>query len=220
MAKTVASSPKVGLAMITADPLHWGHILPPAFARKQFGLNQVRFVTGNNPWKYRSADGGSDSPNSGITDGEIRHQMVVAGTRGDPYFEPDRVELDRGAVKTFTIDTLRLLREQVGDDVEFNLIVGLDTVPKIIDWKEGEDVLRSVRLLVAPRDRVPGVRYVRRQLPSYAKFAIIECPVMTYSSTQIRQLIGIGEHRLAGYMMPAGARRIVVAHKLYRTTAA
>ncbi len=189
--------------MTTADPFHLGHIIPPAFALRQFGLKEIRFLTGNNPDK------------EGTTSGKLRHQMVVAGVRGNKRFKADRLELDRGPGKTYTIDTLRILRRQLGENTVFNLIVGLDNVAKIIDWHEGEEILRSCRLLIAPRGYVPTRQNVRGLLPKYADFAIIDSPLIDIASSQIRQLIGEDEHILAGYLMQNRVRKIVcIEHRL------
>jgi nicotinate-nucleotide adenylyltransferase len=197
---------RIGLSMGTFNPIHLWHMQVAQCAWDQFNLDFVYFIPNGDP-----------PHKSDVAPKEIRYRMVQAACHGVKHFRPCRIEIDRPG-KSFTIDTLRALRELHGDDVEFFLIIGLDNVKPINHWMEADEIFKLCQLLVAPRDsKIAKPRSVARALPKGARFSIIDCPGGGISSTIIRDWIKNGRARSADYLFPnVRVRNIVVRHRLYR----
>jgi len=196
---------QLGLSPITADPFHLWHVQVAQCAWDQFGLQAVWFIpSGDPPHK------------DGITDKYIRLRMVKAGARGNKHFKVSDREIRRPG-KSFTILTLREMKSEVGDDVELNLIIGLDNVEQIKRWKEADEIVKLCRLLIAPRNTFVGGRQaIAAALPTGARFEMIDCPDSGISSTLIRNWRKNGRARSADYLYPNTAvRNIVNRHRLY-----
>src|SRR5262249_27299216 len=71
-----------------------------------------------------------------------------------PLVEVDRCEIDRGGI-SYTVDTLKTLQENE-PDAQFYLIIGLDQFGKFDEWKDYEQILNSVDLVVTSR---PGIDF-------------------------------------------------------------
>ena len=97
-------SKRLGIVGGTFDPIHYGHLVTAEGARYTFGLDQVLFLPSGRPPHKRDAQ---------VSDVEHRYMMTVLATLTNPYFEVSRLEIDRGGI-SYTIDTLRALREQLG----------------------------------------------------------------------------------------------------------
>lgn len=52
--------------------------------------------------------------------------MVELACHGEKGLFPSRFEIDRGG-RTYTVDTLRALRSELGGEIEFYYIIGGDT---------------------------------------------------------------------------------------------
>jgi nicotinate-nucleotide adenylyltransferase len=178
---------EVGISAGTFNPIHLWHTLVADCARAQYGLNEVLFIPNGNPVHK-----------TGVLDKEIRYEMVQAAIAKNPFFKASRVEIDRKG-KSFTIDTLRALKAQYGDNVRLNLIVGIDNIDPqsslpITCWRESEEVLRLCRLLISPREmEMAEAQKVAAMLPSNANFALIDCPTSTLSSTLVRERVKAGK---------------------------
>lgn len=197
---------RIGLSMGTFNPIHLWHMQVAQCAWDQFDLDFVYFIPNGDP-----------PHKSDVAPKEIRYRMVQAACRGVKHFRPCRIEIDRPG-KSYTVDTLRALRELHGDDVEFFLIIGLDNVEPINHWMEADEIFKLCQLLVAPRDAAIADRdIVAGLLPKGARFEIIDCPGGGISSTIIRDWIKNGRARSADYLFPnVRVRNIVVRHRLYR----
>ena len=144
--------------------------------------------------------------------------MVKAATGRIKHFVPSRIEIDRPG-KSYTIDTLRALKElHRDDDVEFFLIIGLDNVEPINHWMEADEIFKLCHLLIGPRDTAIADRgIIAKLLPEGTRFGVIDCPGGGVSSTVIRNWIKTGRARSADYLFPnVRVRNIVVRNRLYR----
>lgn len=197
---------RIGLSMGTFNPIHLWHVQVAQCAWDQFDLDYVLFIPNGDP-----------PHKSDVADKEIRFRMVQVGTRGNSHFQASRIEIDRPG-KSYTVDTLRALKAQYGDDVELFLIIGLDNLEPINHWMEATEIFKLCQLLVAPRNAAIGERdKIAAALPDGARFDIIDCPDSGISSTLIRNWIKSGRARSADYLFPnAGVRNLVIRHRLYR----
>ena len=98
---------RLGVMGGTFDPIHYGHLVTAEEALVQFGLDSVLFVPTGRPWMKE---------HEVVSPAEDRYLMTVIATASNPLFRVSRMEVDRDG-PTYTIDTLRDLRAQRGDDV-------------------------------------------------------------------------------------------------------
>lgn len=202
---------ELGISAGTFNPIHLWHTVVADSARTQFGLNEVLFVPNGNPVHK-----------SGVLDKEIRLEMVQAAIAGNPFFKASRVELDRKG-PSFTVDTLRALKAEYGDNVRLNLIMGVDNIDPssslpITRWKESDEVLRLCRLLIGPRHmEMADAQKVAAMLPAGADFGLIDCPTSTLSSTLVRQRVKAGKS-IRQLVAPA-VLEIITRHRLYSDAA-
>ena len=111
-------------------------------ALEQFKLDKVIFVpTGTPPHKKTD-----------VLDKESRFEMVAAAVRDNPRFEASRIEIDRPGI-TYSIDTLKELKQSLGDGVRLNFIIGEDNIKSLENYARADEILSLCRLLVSPRPR-------------------------------------------------------------------
>jgi nicotinate-nucleotide adenylyltransferase len=107
----------------TFDPIHHGHLVAASEVAQSFDLDEVVFVPTGRPWQKQN-----------VSPSEHRYLMTVIATASNPRFTVSRVDVDREG-PTYTVDTLRDLREQL-PDAELFFISGADAVEQIVSWKD------------------------------------------------------------------------------------
>ncbi len=148
----MSAAKRVGILGGTFDPPHMGHLILAEVIRDRFSLDQVKFVPSNEP---------PHKDRLSLTAADHRYAMVVAATLTNPAFVPSAVEVNRPG-KSYSIDTLTLLRREVGVDTELLFISGLDAFLQIRSWKEHERLLDCCHFVVVSRptnsfDEIAGV---------------------------------------------------------------
>ncbi len=142
------SKKRVGILGGTFDPPHLGHLLLAETIREDFDLDEVLFIPSNEPPH-------KDRPD--LTAATHRYAMVVAATLHNPAFSPSAVEVNR-AGKSYSVDTVRSLQEQLGGETEMFFVAGLDSFLAIQTWKSFEELLDLCHFVVVAR---PGNSFER-----------------------------------------------------------
>ena len=188
----------------TFDPLHWAHLVIAEEARARFGLDKVLFVPAGQP--PHKAD-------YTVSDPEHRYAMALLGTSANPAFQVSRIEIER-AGPSYSVDTVRQLREMHAPDVEIHLIIGADEALDIPNWHEAESLLDMVRLVVAPR---PGsdLAELKSRLPSrfYTAMQFLPMLPIDISGTELRARIASGKS--VRYLVPDSVEVYIRKHGLY-----
>lgn len=201
---------EIGVFGGTFNPIHWGHLLIAEFARENFQLDKVLFVTCARPPHRKDVD----------LDAEERFEMVKAAVAGNDKFEASRIELDRPG-PSYMIDTLESVREIYGPDVRLSLVVGGDNIAQLKLWHRANEIFRTCRILVAPRvesyshlveELSPGGS--GRKIVAPADIELIRCPLVQISSSQIRARVHHG--KTVRYMVPPSVYDILHAHGYYK----
>ncbi len=142
----------IGILGGSFDPIHLGHLAIAADVADAFALDRVLFVPAN-----RSPLRGPPA----VPPAE-RLRMCELATADNPLFEVSGVELNRPP-PSYTLDTIAEVREhQPGQ--ELTIIVGADLAEELEDWREIEELLATVRMVVVER---PGA--VERDLHALAE---------------------------------------------------
>jgi nicotinate-nucleotide adenylyltransferase len=192
---------RLGVMGGTFDPIHYGHLVTAEEALHQFELDEVVFVPTGRPWMKEH---GVVSP------AEDRYLMTVIATASNPRFSVSRVEVDREG-PTYTIDTLRAIKEISGADLFF--ITGADAVLEIFQWKNPQELFDMARFIAATR---PGydVAELEEQAAAYAGITPMSIPALAISSTDIRARVA--RDAPIRYLVPEGVVSYVGKAGLYR----
>lgn len=193
---------RVGVMGGTFDPIHHGHLVAASEVQHAFELDEVVFVpTGTQPFKL----------DRNVTEAEHRYLMAVVATASNPRFTVSRVEIDRPGM-TYTIDTLRELREDM-PDADLFFITGADALSQIISWKDSEQLFELAHFVGVTR---PGHEFDHSALPKDG-VSLVEVPAMAISSTDCRRRVS--DRVPVWYLVPDGVVQYIGKHSLYRPVA-
>src|ERR1700679_3315741 len=112
---------RVGVMGGTFDPIHHGHLVAGSEVAHHFGLDEGVLVPTGEPYQKDDRKG---SP------AEDRYLMTVIATASNPRFSVSRVDIDRPG-PTYTIDTLRDLKDDPGPQTFIHFITGAGALAKI-----------------------------------------------------------------------------------------
>lgn len=163
---------RIGLFGGSFDPIHNGHILSSLAIKEKRDLEKIIFIPCHiSPHKL---EGGHSSP-------EDRMNLVNLAISNIPYFEVSDYEIEKGEI-SFTIDTVRHFKEMYE---EIDLIIGYDNLLVFDEWKDPDELVKLVNLVVLKRKTDLGEKMNR--FFAYANF--VDTPVIPISSTEIRERI-------------------------------
>ncbi|NLK21525.1 MAG: nicotinate-nucleotide adenylyltransferase [Epulopiscium sp.] len=203
-----AKTPK-SLAIMggTFDPIHYGHLVTAEAVRYQYNIEQVFFMpTGQPPHK-------SDKK---VTHSEHRYLMSVLATAANPHFNVSRIEIDRTG-PTYTIDTIRDLKRDYGEDIELFFITGTDALLHIFSWKDAEELLKLCTFVAVNRpeynieELIQRIEIIKKYYES--KIHFLEVPALAISSTDIRNRVQKGMP--IKYLVPESVENYIYKFKLY-----
>ena len=191
---------RIGVMGGTFDPIHHGHLVAASEVGHFFALDEVIFVPTGQPWQKEGRQ---------VSASEDRYLMTVIATASNPRFSVSRVDIDRPG-PTYTIDTLRDLREQRGPEVEFFFITGADALEQMMTWQNADELFKLAHFVGCTR---PGHRLSGADLPD-DRVSLIEIPALAISSTTCRQRVEAGEP--IWYLVPDGIVQYISKRALYR----
>jgi nicotinate-nucleotide adenylyltransferase len=186
---------RIGVFGGSFDPVHHGHLIVAAEARRALGLTEVRFVPAREqPFKEGRHRAGPDD----------RLAMLRLAVEGVPGFVVDPRECRRPG-PSYTIDTLRELRTEF-PEAALSLIVGADTVRDFPTWRESEAIRRLATLVILTR---PGVALPPDRLGGQ----FLDVPCIDISATAVRERVRARES--IRFLVPDAVARYIVDHRLY-----
>src|SRR5215468_3722361 len=197
---TAGPGKRIGVMGGTFDPIHHGHLVAASEVGHFFALDEVVFVPTGQPWQKEGRE---------VSAAEDRYLMTVIATASNPRFSVSRIDIDRGG-PTYTIDTLRDLRVERGDDAELFFITGADALAQIMSWQDVNELFKLAHFVGVTR---PGHRLTGDGLPE-DKVSLVEVPALAISSTDCRQRVGRGEP--IWYLVPDGIVQYIAKRRLYR----
>ncbi|WP_340609198.1 nicotinate-nucleotide adenylyltransferase [Xenorhabdus bharatensis] len=124
----------------TFDPIHYGHLRPVEALAKLAGLKQVILLPNHVP---------PHRPQPEAT-AQQRLEMVRLAVQDNPLFTVDTRELQR-ETPSYTVDTLKSFREEVGEQCPLAFIIGQDSLQSIHTWHRWSELLDICHLLVCSR---------------------------------------------------------------------
>jgi nicotinate-nucleotide adenylyltransferase len=191
---------RIGIMGGTFDPIHHGHLVAANEVAARFSLDEVVFVPTGQPWQKAGEE---------VSAAEDRYLMTVIATASNPRFTVSRVDVDRGG-PTYTVDTLRDLRDLYGEGAELFFITGADALGEILSWKDADVCLELAHFVGVTR---PGFRLSSDHLPA-DKVSLVQVPAMAISSTDCRVRTAAGQP--VWYLVPDGVVQYIAKRRLYR----
>ncbi|MCL1633131.1 nicotinate-nucleotide adenylyltransferase [Luteimonas sp. SX5] len=202
----------------TFDPVHNGHLAVARHARDALGA-QVHLMPA------------ADPPHKGPThaDAEQRAAMLALAIGDEPGLLVDRRELLRDG-PSYTIDTLRALRAELGPQAPIALLVGADSFLGLPTWKSWRELFGYAHFVVAERPgngidsalpadlaqrlagRWAGAAAALSDAPS-GKVLRLEQPLRPESASDIRRRIQAGEPWRD--QVPFAVAAYIVQNRLY-----
>lgn len=141
------SSLKVGLLGGSFNPIHNGHLAIARQVHERMQLSQVLFIpTGDPPHKR----------NGTLAPANARLEMVHLAIADIPCFTVSDIEVQRTG-KSYSIDTIRALRQHYGSSAELLFIIGLDAFLDFPTWRSPTELLQTCHFVVVPR---PGQSFL------------------------------------------------------------
>lgn len=137
-----ATNPRPGVGILggTFDPIHTGHLRLGWEARTQLNLKEVRLIPCHIP-----AHRGRPSSSA-----EHRLAMTELACKDVPGFMTDDWEIRRNG-PSYTVETLRYLREATTPDTALVFLMGMDSFCHFCEWDEWQEILNLAHLWVASR---------------------------------------------------------------------
>lgn len=197
---------EIGLFCGTFNPIHIGHLLIAEFARQQFGLEKVIFITSGNP-PHR---------NEGLLDKYQRHELVSLAIKENNNFEISDFEVKQDK-PSYTINTVKHF-QALYPQHHINLIIGADNIAHLKEWYQYEELFTACRFLAAPRkasNQHQSTTELVRTLLQTINIGYIEAPEINICASEIRQRIADGKTVL--YMVPPAVNEAIVKKKLYHS---
>ncbi|MCK9219221.1 MAG: nicotinate (nicotinamide) nucleotide adenylyltransferase [Bacteroidales bacterium] len=172
------SNPKTGLLFGSFNPIHLGHLMIASYLSEFTDLEQIWFIVSpHNPLKEKKS----------LLADHHRLRMVNLAIEDDLKFKASNIEF-KLPQPSYTIDTLTYLQEKYPLQ-QFIPIIGSDNLTSFKKWKNWETLLKIYQIYVYPRPDTGD--HLFHDHPS---FTMIDAPLITLSSTFIRQGIKAGRN--------------------------
>jgi len=179
---------RVGLLGGTFDPIHYGHLVIAEEVRAILDLAAMIFIpAGQPPHKTQRA----------TTPARHRLAMLELALASNPHFSISLVEMDRPG-PSYLVDTLRILRTQLGMNVELSFVIGWDSLEELHTWYDPVGILAQLDSLVAVarpgyNEALDEDKYnslLEARLPGISqRLLIVQAPLLDISSTDLRQRV-------------------------------
>jgi nicotinate-nucleotide adenylyltransferase len=211
------------------DPVHKGHVALAALFAELLHPDELRILPAL-PWQKASLQAGDRD----------RIRMLELAFAGQGFAcVVDTREIDRGT-PTYTVETLRGLREELGEAASIVFLMGADQLQKLDTWRDWQDLFSLCNLGVAAR---PGYALAQDRLPpavaqalaqrlatpeevrasACGKVCLAHTLAVDISATQIRNALGkepatgADQGTDLGALVPRGVLDYIQQHNLYKS---
>lgn len=202
------------------DPVHAGHVALARYLAVLLAPDELRLIPAGNPWQK--------APLRAAAQERIDMLRLALDSLHVPLVV-DRREIERDG-PTYTIDTLRSLRAELGPAPSLVLAIGADQLLRLDTWREWPALFDHANLCVAPRpgfdtaaipDAVKREFSRRAATPAQLRATphglacIASGLAWDVSSTALRDTLARGGN--PGSLLPAPVLDYIERHHLYRS---
>ncbi|MBO4623958.1 MAG: nicotinate (nicotinamide) nucleotide adenylyltransferase [Bacteroidales bacterium] len=175
------------------NPLHKGHEAIIRFLTQEAGFDKVYLVvTPQNPFKQAHS----------LPAGQDRYDAALAAIARHPDLKVEAQDIElKMTPPQYTIRTLDALKAREPEHA-FTLVIGADNLANFSGWRFHERILLEYGVVVFPRkDYHRGHDKARllKENPDY-RIRLLKAPLVTISSTEIRQGLAAGRDMSAWLM--------------------
>lgn len=208
------------------DPVHNGHVALGDYFVRLLQPDLLRIIPTGNPWQK---DGLQASSQARVAMAELAFMPLA---RPDMPVMLDQQEILRSKA-TYTIETLRLLREEYGPDVSLVFLMGADQLQHLNTWEDWEALFDYAHLCAASR---PGYSVAPEDVPADVIHAFMQRSAtpdvirstpcghaylandlsVDVTSTDIRHMLG--DQNQPQDLLPPAVLDYIQQHDLYRNT--
>jgi nicotinate-nucleotide adenylyltransferase len=212
---------RIGFYGGSFDPLHIGHLTIAKSLTEEFELDEFVFIPA-----FHAPHKRNRVPTSAFS----RHAMLCLATNSEPRISVSRIELELPE-KPYSIETLTKLKHQLGETHEIFFVIGADSWMEITTWREWENLLKLVNVIVVTRpnyeigfshvteeirDRIIDLRTDEiEKLETKSTIYITDLVNLDISATAIRLLIADNKSDWEEFVPPEVAKYIK-KYELYR----
>jgi len=212
---------RVGLLGGTFDPVHNGHLEVAETALRMARLDAVYFVTSIDPPHKNKKT---------LANFLDRHAMVALALACKPQLIPSSIEFERPG-KSYSVDTVRHLKQCLGNSTKIFFLIGMDAFQDITSWKEYTVIPELCSFFIFARPgrvtkdllgKLPKV-FLKKLFPVSRGSDFPETPENGFylleefsnpiSSTEIRHQVQVG--RSISKWVPASVAEYIHKTKLY-----
>lgn len=209
----MAKPSAIGLLGGSFDPIHHGHLRLAEEAIERLSLDHVLLIPAR-PWQRPTE-----------ASAEERFAMVELACQGQSRLIPERLEIDRQN-PSYTVDTLKTLRQRFGPTTPLWLILGADAFLRLPSWHDWTALEDLCHLAVVPRPRID----IESCLPEALKpwwsrrdhvhdrpaggLTVLDAPELEISATAIRTQLKSGQS--PRYLLPDPVLDYILRQGLYR----
>lgn len=172
---------RIGVMGGTFDPIHLGHLMIAEAVWNEYRLDKILFIPSANPPHKSNV----------LTSAKHRFNMALLATCSNPHFEVSSIEMERQG-PSYTIDTIKELKQIYGDKAELYFIIGADSIKELPTWHNIDELLTLCHFVATRRPGYePDLKLVEEDYKD-ADIRVLETPELEISSTDIRRRIKKG----------------------------
>lgn len=200
------SQKRIGIFGGTFDPIHIGHLILAEEAWFQLKLDMVYLVPAGDPPHKQERK---------VTPVALRLGMCELAIADNPHIAISRVDADRPGPH-YTVDMVRLLRQEWGNEVSLFLLMGMDSLRDLPSWRQPQWLIENCKLVALSRHDVTlDWEKLEAELPGVRQQVIIlDMPEIEIASNTIQRRVRSGQP--IRYQVPDAVRHFIEAHNLYR----
>jgi nicotinate-nucleotide adenylyltransferase len=123
------------------DPVHAGHVAVASYFCKLLMPDALRLLPAGDPWQ------------KAVLHASAAHRVAMlklAFAASPIAVQIDEQEIVRGG-GSYTIDTLRALRDELGNQASLNWIIGADQLQRFHTWRDWQTLFELANFVVAAR---------------------------------------------------------------------
>jgi nicotinate-nucleotide adenylyltransferase len=134
------------------DPVHDGHVALAGLFARQLVPDELRIMPAGQPWQK-----------NGLQASDLERVAMLKLAFGGAMFRTviDTREIERDT-PTYTVETLRELRAELGPDASIVFLMGADQLQKLDSWRDWTSLFELTNFGIAAR---PGYRLDAAALP-------------------------------------------------------